>query len=195
MNTFHRYLDLPFEIEKPDICNTTPTENFHMDLMGVHAETGKANYKDLNMWMFHDMLGLEINHVEVFYTAAGSTLPIHADTTVINNRVKINITWGPKEGKIRWWKAKNTMVKADVQNDGKTHRAHKNVRANIEDCEFLFEANTNWPSLVNVGQLHDTYSPENSGRWTLCFVPQVKGSGDKCLFWDDAIKYYKNYII
>ena len=195
MNTFHRYLDLPFEIQKPDICNTTPTENFHTDLMSGHTGIGKDAYIDHDMWMFHDRLGLKINHVEVFYTAAGSKLPIHADTTVINNRVKINISWGPEEGKIRWWKATNTVVKSDEPNEGKTHRAHKNVRANIEDCEFLYEANTNWPSLVNVGQLHDTYSPPESGRWTLCFIPQVKGSSEKMLDWYEAVKYYEKYIL
>ena len=188
MNNLHRYLDLPFEINKPEICNTTPTERFHSDLKDAD---------NIEMTLFHDRLGLSINHYEVFFTPAGMSLPIHADTKRLNNRVKINITWGPEEGVIRWWKAKRNslFVTSDGGKDGKTHREHKNVRADIKDCDFVYQVNTNRPSLVNVGQLHDTYSPTHAGRWTLSFVPQVKGSSDRCLYWDDAIEYYKDYII
>ena len=186
MNNLHCYLDLPFEIKKPDICNTTPSENFHTDLKDID---------NAEMFLFHDRLGLSINHVEVFYTPAGMSLPIHADTTELNNKVKVNITWGPEEGLLRWYKTDKTIVKGGEPNEGQTHRQHKNVRAERKDCELIYEVSTNWPSLVNVGQLHDTYSPPHAGRWTLCFVPQVKGSSDRSLDWYDAIEYYKDYIV
>lgn len=179
-------MDLPFEIEKPEICNTTLTENYHADLTDV---------SNTEMFLFHDSLGLSINHCEVFYTPAGMSLPIHADATELNDKVKINITWGPDEGVLRWWKARDIKVQDDYSSHGHTGRAHRTVRANAEDCEIVYQINTNRPSLVNVGQLHDTYSPPHAGRWTLCFVPQVKGSSDKSLYWDDALKYYKDFIL
>lgn len=198
-NRFHRYLNLPFEITKHPICNTTPTEMKHLDI---------NPYRDHEMDKWHKSLGLYINHVEVFWTPPGASLPVHADDVTLDNHVKINITYGPKEGKIRWWQSNDTQVVTDTETakemlikdldpaeiDKFSEREHTNVLANRDECTLVYEANTNLPSLVNVGQLHDTYSPMHEGRWTLCFVPQIIG-GPGYIFWDEAMEIYKDYII
>jgi len=72
-------------------------------------------------------------------------------------------------------------------------REHTNVLANRDECTLVYEANTNRPSLVNVGQLHDTYSPPHAGRWTLCFIPGRPNGHD--IYWDEAMEIYKDYVV
>ena len=71
--------------------------------------------------------------------------------------------------------------------------------AKKEDCELLWEANTNKVSLLNVGQLHSTYNPTNVGRWTLCFVPASEalrgGLNGGYLTFEEAVEVYADYII
>lgn len=196
-NIFHRYLNLPFEITKHPICETIPTEMKHYDI---------NPYRDPKMDAWHESLGLIINHVELFWTPPGASLPVHADDVTLDNHVKINVTYGPSEGRIRWWTTKNTQVVTDTETAKKmlkdidlatvdefSEREHTNVLANREDCTMVWEANTNRPSLVNVGQLHDTYSPPHAGRWTLSFVPGIP-NGPGYIYWGEAMEIYKDYI-
>ena len=196
-NIYHRYLNLPFEITKHPMFDTEPTELKHHDI---------NPYRDPLVDEFHKDLGLIINHTEVFYTPPGASLPVHADDVTLDNHVKINITFGPEEGRIRWWQSNNTKVVTDTETakqmlkdiDVKTadefsEREHTNVLANRDECTLVYEANTNRPSLVNVGQLHDTYSPPHAGRWTLCFVPGWP-NGHGYIYWDEAMEIYKDYI-
>ena len=198
MNTYHRYLNLPFEIAKHPLFDTVPTQIKHLDI---------NPYRDLQIDKFHEKLGLIITHSEVFWTPAGASLPVHADGTTLDNRVKINITWGPEEGTIRWWQSSSTFVmdisktEEILKKDNNlpdtlqdfTDREHTNVLAKRDECTMVYEANTNRVSLVNVGQLHDTYSPPHAGRWTLCFVPG-KSNSSKYITWDEAIEVYKDYL-
>ena len=198
-NRYHRYLKLPFKISKPEMFNEFPNEMKHFDI---------NEHYDINVDKWLDSLGLHAGHTEVFYTPPnGGKLPIHSDETTLDDHVKINITWGPKEGVMRWWEAKKTQVFTDIEDvkenykdvevsaaDEFSHRQHTNVLAEEKDCTLLYEVNTNRPSLVNVGMLHSTYNPTNQGRWTLCFVPAVKG-GHGYIYWDEAQKYFKDFII
>ena len=200
-NIYHRHLKLPFEITKPDICKTIPDTMQHIDI---------NPYRDPAIEKWHTDLGLITRHVEVFYTPpGGAEIPIHADDTTLDNRVKINITWGPETGTTRWWQstkakkirgvdAAKDLLGEDASIDEQfSERAHNNLVAKKEDCELLHEANTNVTSLVNVGQLHSTYNPHPSeGRWTLCFVPgtaTIRG-GDYLTF-EEAHEVYKNFMI
>ena len=48
---------------------------------------------------------------------------------------------------------------------------YKCYSADRNDVELVYEAVINKPSLLNVGQLHDTYNPDaNKSRWTLSFT-------------------------
>lgn len=197
-NRFHRYLNLPFEIAKHPLCDTQPEDMKHLDI---------NPYRDPQIDSWLQGLGLECNHTEVFWTPAGASLPVHADDVTLDDHVKINITYGPEEGKIRWWQSNEVQVVTDIETAKKmltdldqnsadqfSEREHTNVLANRDECTLVYEANTNRPSLVNVGQLHDTYSPTNEGRWTLCFVPGVPGVSGY-VYWDEALEYFKDYII
>lgn len=197
-NIYHRYLDLPFEITRHPMFDTAPKEIKHHDI---------NPYRDAQVDQWHESLGLTVNHTEVFYTPPGGELPIHSDEVTLDNHVKINITWGPAEGTIRWWESKNAFVSTDYNNtknklkdldhstvDQFSQREHKNVLANKEECDLVWEASTNRPSLVNVGQLHSTYNPTDLPRWTLCFVPG-RPNGHGYIYWDEALEIYKDYLL
>ena len=201
-NIFHRYMQLPFEINKHPLCDTTPDTVAHHDI---------NPYRDAKIEEFNSSLGLVTVHTEVFYTPPGGELPIHADDVAIDNRAKINITWGPPEGTVRWWKSENAKAITDLESakemlgtelqpdEDFSAREHANLLAKKEDCELIWEANTNKVSLLNVGQLHSTYNPTNVGRWTLCFVPastaMPKPGGEYYLTFEEALEVYSNYII
>ena len=174
-NIYHRYLKFPFEVTKHPLCNTTPKEIEHHDINPWRCS-------QLNKFLSN--MGLMVCHTELFYTPpGGAEIPIHADDATLDNRAKINITWGPPEGTVRWWKSENAKAITDLESakemlgtelqpdEDFSAREHANLLAKKEDCELIWEANTNKVSLLNVGQLHSTYNPTNVGRWTLCFVP------------------------
>ena len=195
-NIYHRYLDLPFEITKHPDFTGSPTDMKHYDI---------NDYNDDAMNEWHKSLGLYIRHTEIFYTPPGGNLPIHCDEAELTNHVKINKTWGPEEGVTRWWTSNNVTV-----NDGRdgakevlenfddnaieefSYREHRVLVSNPDDCNLVYEANTNTPSIVNVGQLHDTHNPTDQGRWTICFVP-ARGD-DFYIYWDEAMEIYKDFI-
>ena len=198
-NIFHRYMQLPFEIDKHPLCDTTPDTVAHHDI---------NPYRDPRIEAFNGSLGLITVHTEVFYTPPGGELPIHADDVAIDNRAKINITWGPPEGTVRWWKSENAKAITDLESakemlgtelqpdEDFSAREHANLLAKKEDCELIWEANTNKVSLLNVGQLHSTYNPTNVGRWTLCFVPASHAiRGGAYLTFEEAVEVYGDYII
>ena len=171
-NIYHRHLKLPFEITKHPDFNGIPNDMKHYDI---------NDYVDTAMHDFHKGLGLYVRHTEIFYTPPGGNLPIHCDEPEITNHVKINKTWGPEKGVTRWWTSNNVTV-----NDGRegakevlenfsndtiedfSYREHRVLVSNPNDCTLVHQANTNTPSLVNVGQLHDTHNPTDQGRWTIC---------------------------
>ena len=82
------------------------------------------------------------------------------------------------------------IINGDIEN---TSSYHHNLWAKEEDSVLLYEANTNIPSLVNVGILHGTNNPTSSGRWTLCFVPKTIKQ-QEYVRWDESLKIFQNYI-
>ena len=196
-NIYHRHLKLPFGIKKYHLLmDTIPDSVQHVDI---------NPYRDPKIEEFNSSLGLITVHTEVFYTPPGGELPIHADDVALDNRAKINITWGPPEGTVRWWKSENAkaitdlesakeMLGAELQPDEDfSARQHANLLAKKEDCELIWEANTNKVSLINVGQLHSTYNPTNVGRWTLCFVPASRAiRGGAYLTFEEAVEAFSH---
>jgi hypothetical protein len=182
-NKYHRYLNLPFEIEPLEIFKNLGSEIKHFYINDYTFPLVKELFDDLKIVLYLK---------EVFYTPPFSKIPIHTDHGTYTNHAKINITWGPEEGVIQWWKSNKVTHKLLNGYENSTKEIHNNLWAEEKDCEFLFEANTNKPSLVNVGILHGTNNPTPHGRWTLCFVP-TKNTG-KFIHWDEAIKIFKDYI-
>ena len=189
-NIYHRYINLPFELAKPDkIKDFFPEHMRHERIM---------DHTDPNMEKFAESLGLELYLTEVFYTPPnGGIIPIHTDLPEFDNRVKINKTWGPEGGTMRWWKIKDEskLFGTDMdayKSSGFTEVKHNNLRAEVEDCDLVYEADTNPVSLVNVGQLHSTYNPGDYGRWTLCFHIWKDG---EFVDWDSAQEIFAEYLV
>lgn len=183
-NIYHRYLDLPFEIKPPDFFQECG------DIV-LHQNLNHLDYPDIDS--FFDGLGLYCEIRECFYTPPFGKVPIHTDHGSYTNHAKINVTWGPEEGVIQWWKSDIVEEKTINDNIENTSSYHHNLWSKEEDSILLYEANTNIPSLVNVGILHGTNNPTLSGRWTLCFVPRIIKE-QSYVRWDNALKIFQNYI-
>ena len=183
INTYHKYLNLPF------IVNPLPDFNNQGD-KALHFHVNEHSFHDMENWLSD--LGLSIFLKEVFYTPPFGKIPIHTDHPRYTNHAKINMTWGPDKGVIQWWKS-DKVVKKYLQGIGEaTKETHHNLWAEEKDCELLYEANTNRPSLVNVGVLHGTNNPTPQGRWTLCFVPVNQGG--QFIHWNSALEVFRNYL-
>lgn len=182
-NRFHRYLKLPVQITKLKMFDTFPNDIKHEDLL---------SYRDANIENFHKMLGITTRHVEVFYTPPFKKIPIHVDGPEFDDHVKINQTWGPEEGVTQWFTS-NYQQTAKTYTGEFSERPHNVIGADEKDCTLVWKANTNKPSLVNVGVLHGTDNPTDKGRWTICFVPAYKDT-NKSIPWDNALEIYKDYL-
>jgi|TARA_B100000035_G_C20858613_1_gene490840 hypothetical protein len=198
-NHYHRYLDLPFEIEKPDIFNSEQKTVMQKAL---------PNHYDQNMVDFLAKFGMKLLMIECFFTPPnGGKVPIHTDFWWWETDfVKINKTWGPEDGKIIWYKASKTTpitVKpgkntSDVEPGESVVYQTDDVTiltASQKDCTPLYEANTNKPSLVNTGILHGTLNPSNEPRWTICFQPVWDIETEAYVTWHEAMDIFKDYIV
>ena len=199
MNKYHRYINLPFELKKPQVCTINPKDLKHFDI---------PHHVDENLSEWVKKWDLKIINTEVFYTPGGQKLPIHIDDWRKDDHVKINISWGPPEGTTRWWNAPNFTNEDEydsnynslkdldnVRYENFSDRHHRSIILKEEDCELVYEANTDRPSLVNVGTFHSSHNPTNQGRWTLCFILGYEdGNWDKLVPWDTAMDIFKDYI-
>lgn len=174
MNKYHKYINLPFEITKPPVIGTKPDHFFVPD----------DGWRCPHMEEFHEQLGLSVGAVEYLYTEpSGGKIPIHSDQMYFDNHVKINISYGPEDAKMIWWEC--------AEEDSMPIQEFE-IRLTTEPfCTKVWEANTNRPSLCNVGQPHSTFNPSHKERWTLCFIPSKNG---KHIQWEDAIEYYGKYL-
>ena len=185
-NIYHRYLKLPFEIARPPVVAYEVSQDWKQTTL-------RGKYQDPNVEAWLEKLGLECLKTEVFYTPPNGSVPIHTDdydntSNSPDDHVKINMTWGAEEATVRWW-ASEKMYKWQ---DGNDYSTQPILLAKEEDSTFLFERNTNRPSLLNVGILHSTHNPTDEPRWTVCFVPGYKG---KMVKLKTALKVFEKFII
>lgn len=174
-NIYHKNLNLPFTIHRHEICHGSPTE---AKITNLH------DYRDSNIEELHNKIGIKTLIVEVVYTPPHSNLPIHSDSMPIDNHVKLNISWGDSEkAATRWWLPKDRT---------KTFTSFP-INNNRDEYDLIYKAQTNFPCLINVGQLHDSYNPSNEGRWTLSHI--LAHHNNSLLQWDEAMEIYKDYII
>jgi hypothetical protein len=184
-NRYHRYINLPFEIKPPKIFETA-------EVSVKHYVLDELEYPQIDH--FFSQFDLFCARKECFFTPPYGKVPIHTDHGTYTNHLKLNITWGPEEGVIQWWESDNVEEKVIDGGIGETNAYHHNLWAKEEDCTFLYEVNTNIPSLVNVGILHGTNNPTPHPRWTLCFVPKNLRT-QSYIHWDDGMKIFKDYIV
>ncbi|NBO70590.1 MAG: hypothetical protein EBU66_07415 [Bacteroidetes bacterium] len=173
-NIYHKYLNLPFTITRPDICYGSPAEA---------KITNLGDYRDPNIEKLHQELGIKTFIVEVVYTPPNSNLPIHSDLMHVDNHIKLNLSWGDSDkSATRWWMPKDIT----------TPVLSTPINPDREDYDLIYKATTNSPCLINVGQLHDSYNPSDEGRWTLSFIPAHQNNN--LIQWEEAMQIYKDYI-
>jgi len=191
MNNFHRYLNLPFEISKPDIFSNVTRDCVKHEMLPLDFPEAQPLFK------FLDQFNLMCDHLEYFYTPPkGGKVLIHTDNGRFDNMTKINISWGSEDAVTRWWDCPNYRpleFEGDSDTYGETDSYHNVYTADEDDSTFLYEANTNRPSLLNVGLFHSTYNPSDIGRYTLCFILFHKDT-EKNVQWDEALEIFSNYL-
>ena len=200
-NIYHRYLVLPFEYPKPKKFNQG--SNKFSELL----EDEKI-YEPFRVWV--EGFGLEIsNIVESFYTKpGGGRVPLHADTSTLpgeNDLCKLNFTWGPENSTTQWYQIRdiNKIKKHYLGNDFTNQKFEKAgivpdidisyvLFSELEECDLVYEAVINRPSLLNISQLHSTWNPSlNEHRWTLCFTLL---ENKKPLTFARSLEIFKDYI-
>ena len=150
------------------------------------------------------------NVIEGFYTKPnGGAIPIHNDTVIPpgqRDACKLNFTWGPETSTTRWYKLKEDKKYIEVNHDETQINkgfeqagiepdidCYKCYSADENDIELVHEAVINKPSLMNVGQLHNTHNPDpTQDRWTLSLT-LLKLPGDHLSF-EEALFKFKDSI-
>jgi len=197
-NIYHRYLNLDFFHIKPKLFETTSDSFIHF----IDKDVIDPKFQN-----FVNNLNLKISNViEGFYTPSmGGTIPLHTDTfyrPYEKDLCKLNFTWGPKTSVTRWYEVKDEKflievfddVNKDILENIKPDIEIKgNYTANYENCDLVYEAVIDKPSLLNVSQLHTTFNPGKEDRWTLSFT--LLDQNKKILTFDEALEIFKNYII
>lgn len=201
MNIYHRFLKLPFTINKPEQFNEAGKDF----IMYVGKDVIPP---EMPAWL--DSLGLTLSNViEGFYSAPnGGEVPIHSDTVTKPGEydsVKINMTWGPANSVTKWWQVNEennlieivhdqTEINKGFEQAGITPdiECYKCYSADLKNLTLVHEQVINAPSILNVGQLHSTFNPHpNEHRWTLSFTPLKDG---KTIQFKDAIKIFETCL-
>lgn len=189
-NIYHRYLNLPFEIEPP------------LSFISLYAKKPDLRrfpgcYDD-KVQDFHESLGLDVLETTLVYTPPNSNFPVHSDDYNIGDRfVKLNISWGgSKDSRICFWHAKKTY-KHEPENLKDVN--YPLEQANKKDCIFMWSANAGHPGIFNSSRLHSVYNPGNQGRWTAAFLIGLNSlkltPDEKLIDWYTALEYYKEYLV
>jgi hypothetical protein len=177
-NIYHQYLDIPVS---PNVDLFANTEYDPEKVCHISIDETKVNPEFIE-WL--TSFNLSYYFIEAFYTPPnGGKIHIHTDTATVSDAVKINLTYGAKGGKIVWW---------EPEHENKIESKETGFDAwylTIEEqyCKKLYEADTNEPSLVQVGLFHSTWNPTAEGRWTLSFPLIDKITGER-ITWNEANK-------
>jgi hypothetical protein len=198
-NIYHRYITLPFTLHKPKCFDSALEHHF---LKYVSPEELPD---DLFKWTAQHNIKIS-NVIEGFYTKPnGGAIPIHNDTVIppgVRDACKLNFTWGPETSTTRWYKLKPDSQYIEVNHDATEANksfqeagiepdidCYKCYTADKNDIELIHEAVINRPSLMNVGQLHNTHNPDPiQDRWTLSLT-LLTLPGDHLSFEEALIKF------
>jgi len=198
-NIYHRYIQLPFTMNKPT-CFDKPLENDFITYVD-QSELPDELFK----WLAQYNLKIS-NVIEGFYTKPnGGAIPIHNDTVVPpgqRDACKLNFTWGPETSTTKWYKLKSDKEYIEINHDetqiNKSFQeagiepdieCYKCYSADENDVELIHQAVINKPSLMNVGQLHNTHNPDTiQDRWTLSLT-LLKLPGDHLSFEEAMVKF------
>jgi len=198
-NIYHRYIQLPFTMPKPR-CFNKALENDFISYVNI-SELPDELFK----WLAQYNLKIS-NVIEGFYTKPnGGAIPIHNDTVIPpgqRDACKLNFTWGPETSTTKWYKLKSDKEYVEINHDeteiNKSFQeagiepdieCYKCYSADENDVDLIYQAVINKPSLMNVGQLHNTYNPDpTQDRWTLSLT-LLKLPGDHLSFEEALVKF------
>ena len=178
MNTYYRYLNLPFENKLTPVV----MQQHHIKLDGQLI--------DPNFISWLDSLDVAIGFSEVFQKNPGEQPPhsLHLDGEVFDDHVKINFVINPGTSVMRWWRLK----------PGKEHQKKITIVgtsylwAYQDDCELVAESNLLQPALVNGGQLHNV---EQVDTVRLCYSFMLLNKKTQTrVLWNDAMEIFKDYV-
>ena len=202
-NIYHRYIKLPFTMPKPKSFGKA-LENDFITYVNI-SELPDELFK----WTAQYNLKIS-NVIEGFYTKPnGGAIPIHNDTVIPpgqRDACKLNFTWGPETSTTKWYKLKSDKEYIEINHDetqiNKSFQeagiepdieCYKCYSADENNVELIHQAVINKPSLMNVGQLHNTYNPDpTQDRWTLSLT-LLKLPGDHLSF-EEALLKFKDSI-
>lgn len=216
-NRYHRYINLPFELKKPKICETEPEHPTYID-------DNPYGHFDENLFKWLRKFDLTVDMYETLYTPPYGYVPLHIDSHLQNKELaKLNLSWGCEKSAMSWY----TTNKLYVMNRGQHHEdtvrdlelgdiestdnykflehidpdvtilhgvtdEYQVTTAKRAESTLIYQANTNRPSLVNGGILHSTENPCSVGRWTLSIVMRTRFN--KELDWESALKIFADYL-
>lgn len=185
-NSYHRYLNLPFDFDKP--------AQFEEEFDTV-KQLWKIDYNAPEFEKICSDLGLTIEDIGGLYTPPGATLPLHVDggsNGTPDDFIKVNRTWGP--GYATWYDPSETMILPTTEETGFATVDDAYLAVEKEE-ELVYKIETKDDiHLLNVGLYHGAYNPSaTEGRWTLCFV--LGNKYKDYITWEESLEYFKDYII
>jgi hypothetical protein len=183
-NIYHRYLNLPVA---PGIDLFAKTDYDPTTIGHVSIEKDSIN-PELIEWLAK--FNISPMMCEAFYTPPnGGKIYIHTDTATVSDAVKINWTYGAPGGRIVWWQPKHVNKIKQME----TEFGQSYLTIDEDECNKVYEADTNKPSLVQVGTWHSTWNPSAEGRWTLS-LPLYDTTTEERITWDEANKRFSDVI-
>jgi hypothetical protein len=123
---------------------------------------------DKNLNKFLKKYSLEICHSEVFYTPPYTkTVGIHIDSENIASQTKINYVFGASGSRMQWFTPKDSTIVPALK---KTVIDSYYYHYNDDQCDLIYSAKVEQPSMVEVGVAHDVVNNTNDPRWCLSFM-------------------------
>jgi hypothetical protein len=205
MNNFHRFINLPFTIDRPKIFDTLKVPNWSSG--GMTFEIAKQHVdKRILEWL--DSFNISTSQFfEGTYTAPNNgSIGIHSDTDTLTDMTKLLFIWGPENSFTRWWEPKIDAVSSKMRPDqGGPHAEIFNPNTYVyefddedralcyeeKDCNLLYEKVLLKPSIINAGRLHSTFNNGSEDRWGLTLT-LIKNN--KRLQFFEALEIFKDII-
>jgi hypothetical protein len=196
-NIYHRYIDLPFTLEKPSLFDRKYDRPYLLSLGPDYIPIVLREWLDR-----YDLTPSDL--VEAFYTPSQKHIFIHTDCDQLpgeNDPARLNFTWGPDTSVTIWWKIKDPSLykKSDNTEPGRNAQGEPGAApseitwtASYDDVELVYEKVIDKPSLLNSGQLHSTSNPGNEDRWTWSFTLLDKNKN--IVSFEKALEVFKDII-
>ena len=157
------------------------------------SDIGNRSYKidpDDTIVLWLDSIGLEVvrGGAELFYTAPYKSMPIHADGTTQDNKVKLNFQFGGTGSEMRWYQRITNANESIVPG-----QFGRYVSITDDNVTQVWSANIGKPSLINAGVLHrvvNSFEP----RWVIS-IPLWDISANQNLQWEDALIKFAPWLL